>query len=95
MRNMEFFTLQQLVVMILMVKLHALMPTSIIFYIQVKYLCSNVKWFLKLSAIYFFSNGTTAHAETYPLVYSGFLITHIQTHGRTPVDELSARRRDL
>jgi hypothetical protein len=26
---------------------------------------------------------------------SGFLISHIQTHGRTPLDERSARRRDL
>jgi hypothetical protein len=27
--------------------------------------------------------------------FRGFLITHIQTHGRTPLDEWSARRRDL
>jgi hypothetical protein len=38
--------------------------------------------------------GTTAHAEPCNL-YWGFLITHIQTHGRTPLDEWSARRRGL
>jgi hypothetical protein len=29
------------------------------------------------------------------LPFRGFLITHIQTHGRTPLDEWSARRRGL
>jgi hypothetical protein len=29
------------------------------------------------------------------LFFLRFLITHIQTHGRTPLDEWSARRRDL
>jgi hypothetical protein len=28
-------------------------------------------------------------------LFGGFLITHIQTHGRTPLNEWSARRRDL
>jgi hypothetical protein len=28
-------------------------------------------------------------------LFGGFLITHIQTHGRTPLDEWSARRRGL
>jgi hypothetical protein len=28
-------------------------------------------------------------------LFRGFLITHIQIHGRTPLDEWSARRRDL
>jgi hypothetical protein len=32
---------------------------------------------------------------TFGLPFRGFLITHIQTHGTIPLDEWSARRRDL
>jgi hypothetical protein len=32
---------------------------------------------------------------TFGLHFRGFLITHIQTHGRTPLDEWSDRRRGL
>jgi hypothetical protein len=32
---------------------------------------------------------------TFGLPFRGFFITHIQRHGRTPLDDLSARRRDL
>jgi hypothetical protein len=35
------------------------------------------------------------HSQALGLPSRGFLITHIQTHSRTPLDEWSARRRDL
>jgi hypothetical protein len=39
--------------------------------------------------------GAYSPGWTFGLPFWGFLITHIQTHGRTPLDEWSARRRDL
>jgi hypothetical protein len=39
--------------------------------------------------------GAYSPGWTIGLPFRGFLITHIQIHGRTPLDELSARRRDL
>jgi hypothetical protein len=39
--------------------------------------------------------GACSPGWTFGLPFRDFLITHIQTHGRTPLDEWSARRRDL
>jgi len=39
--------------------------------------------------------GAYSPGWTFGLPFRGFLITHIQTHGRTPLDEWSARRSDL
>jgi hypothetical protein len=39
--------------------------------------------------------GAYSPGWTFDLPFRGFLITHIQTHGRTPLDEWSARLRDL
>jgi hypothetical protein len=39
--------------------------------------------------------GAYSPERTFGLPFQGFLITHIPTHGRTPLDEWSARRRDL
>jgi hypothetical protein len=39
--------------------------------------------------------GAYSPGRTFDLPFRGFLITHIQTHGRTSLDERSARRRDL
>jgi hypothetical protein len=39
--------------------------------------------------------GSYSPGRTFGLPVRGFLMTHIQTHGRTPLDEWSARRRDL
>jgi hypothetical protein len=39
--------------------------------------------------------GAYSPGWTFGLPFRGFLITHIQTHGRTPVDEWSAHCRDL
>jgi hypothetical protein len=41
------------------------------------------------------STGAYSPGWTFGLPFGGFLITHIQTHGRTPLDEWSALRRDL
>jgi hypothetical protein len=41
------------------------------------------------------STGAYSPGWTFGLPFRSFLITHIQTHGRTPLDEWSARRRDL
>ena len=45
---------------------------------------------------YIFPHGATAHSGPWPH-YQGFMITLTDTHtlGRTPLDEWSARRRDL
>jgi hypothetical protein len=39
--------------------------------------------------------GAYSPGRTFGLPFRGFLITHIQTHGRTPLDEWSAHRRGL
>jgi hypothetical protein len=39
--------------------------------------------------------GAYSPGWTFGLPFRCFLISHIQTHGRTPLDEWSARRRDL
>jgi hypothetical protein len=39
--------------------------------------------------------GAYSPGRTFGLPFRGFLFTHIQTHGRTPLDEWSARRRNL
>jgi hypothetical protein len=39
--------------------------------------------------------GSYSPGWTFALPFRGFLITHIQTHGRTTLDEWSARRRGL
>jgi hypothetical protein len=39
--------------------------------------------------------GAYSPGWTFVLPFQGFLITHVQTHGRTPLDEWSARRRGL
>jgi hypothetical protein len=39
--------------------------------------------------------GAYSPGWTFGLPFQGFLITHIQTHGRTPLDGWSARRRGL
>jgi hypothetical protein len=39
--------------------------------------------------------GAYSPGWTFGLPFRGFLITYIQTNGRTPLDEWSARRRDL
>jgi hypothetical protein len=45
---------------------------------------------------FFFYQGSTAHSEPRPPHYRGFMITHRQTTlDRTPLDEWSARPRDL
>jgi hypothetical protein len=42
-----------------------------------------------------FITGAYSQGYTFGLPFRGFLIRHIQTHGRSPLDEWSARRRDL
>jgi uncharacterized protein YjbI with pentapeptide repeats len=39
--------------------------------------------------------GSYSPGRTFGFPFRGFLITHIQAHGRTPLDEWSARRRGL
>jgi hypothetical protein len=39
--------------------------------------------------------GAYSPRRTFGLPFRGFLITHIQTHGRTPLEEWSARHRGL
>jgi hypothetical protein len=53
--------------------------------------------FIQIWPFYKIHSFTCAYSPgwTFGLPFRGFLITHIQTHGRTPLDEWSAHRRDL
>jgi hypothetical protein len=55
----------------------------------------NLIWNFNLQSCIHSSTGAYSPGRTFGLPFPGFLITHIQTHGRTPLDEWSARRRDL
>jgi hypothetical protein len=48
-----------------------------------------------INAFYYSFTGAYSPGRIFGFPFQGFLITHIQTHGRTPLDEGSARRRDL
>jgi hypothetical protein len=49
-----------------------------------------------IQLLFFISfTGAYSRGRTFGLPFRGFFITHIQTHGKTPLDEWSARRRDL
>jgi hypothetical protein len=45
-----------------------------------------------INPLNFFPTGAYSPGRSFGLPFRGFLITHIQTHGRTPLDEWSARR---